>query len=162
MQPIRVHNFGTFFTTTQTSERRSIFQVEETAHLFLRVLYTYAAQRRFLLHEFVVMPDHVHLILTPAETLERAMQLIKGGFSRELSRAGSRRFEIWQRGFSDHRIRDADDYLYHREYIYQNPVKARLCGKPEEFPYSSANGRYKLDSIPQRLKPISLATKQHG
>jgi putative transposase len=136
--------------------------VADSAQLFLHVLYTYASQRRFLLHEFVVMPNHVHLIITPAETLERAMQLIKGGFSRQMSRSGPSAVEIWQKGFSDHRIRDFADYLHHRDYIHQNPVKARLCEKPEVFPYSSANPRYKLESIPQRLKPIAWATERHG
>jgi putative transposase len=47
----------------------------------------YRTQKKYLLHEFVVMRDHFHLILTPTGiTLERAMQLIKGRFSFELTR----------------------------------------------------------------------------
>ena len=129
----------------------------------MRTLYIYAAQRKYLLHEFVVMPNHVHLILSPnAITLERAMQLIKGGFSRAVAKAGQPNLEIWQKGFSDHRIRDFDDYLHHREYIHQNPVTAGLCQQPEGFAYSSANPGYKLDSIPQRLKPAALAAERRG
>jgi len=49
--------------------------------LFLDVLFHYWQQQKYLLHDFVVMPDHFHLLITPIVTLERAMQLIKGGFS---------------------------------------------------------------------------------
>lgn len=163
MRPERAHNFGTFFVTTQTWERGSLFQADRLAQLFLHVLYTYAAKRRYLLHEFVVVPNHVHLIITPNEiSLERAMQFIKGGFSHEVAKAGKPNVEIWQKGFSDHRIRDAEDYREHRLYIHQNPVLAHLCNKAEEFLYSSANPRYKLDPIPQRLKPRALAAERHG
>ena len=53
------------------------------ARLFLNVLQDYRGQGRYLLHEFVVMPDHFHLIVTPAADvpLEKAGQYIKGGFS---------------------------------------------------------------------------------
>ena len=163
MRSEHVHNFGTFFITTQTCGRRSLFQADRLAQLFLHTLYSYAAQGKYLLHEFVVMHDHVHVILTPREiSLERALQLIKGGFSRAVAKAGQPNLEIWQKGFSDHRIRDVDDYLHHREYIHQNPVKAGLCQRAEEFAYSSANSRYKLEPIPQRLKPVAIAAKRRG
>ena len=159
----RAHNFGTYFVTAPTWERRSVFQTERMAQLFLHVFYSYAAKGHYLLHEFVVMRDHVHLIITPHEIpLERAMQYIKGGFSHAAKADLQFQGEIWQKGFSDHRIRDDADYLKHREYIHQNPVVAGLCQKPEEFPYSSANPRYKLEPIPQRLKPMALAAERHG
>jgi REP element-mobilizing transposase RayT len=73
----------TFFVTSVTWRRRRLFQTDVNAEFLLRILFDYRDQRRFLLHEFVVMPDHFHLILTPAPTvsLEKAMQFIKGGFS---------------------------------------------------------------------------------
>ncbi len=49
-----------------------------------------------------------------------------------------RKREIWQRGFTDHRIRDEGDFLAHREYIHQNPVARRLVANTSEFPYCSA------------------------
>ena len=71
------------------------------------------------------MPEHAHILLTPAPeiTLERAMQLIKGGSSYALTKELGRKGEVWQRGFTDHRIRDAEDFENHREYIFQNPVE---------------------------------------
>jgi putative transposase len=69
------------------SKKRSLFQVEKIAKLFIEVMLEYRAQKKYLLHEFVVMPDHFHLILTPTGiTLERAMQFVKGGFSFQLNK----------------------------------------------------------------------------
>jgi REP element-mobilizing transposase RayT len=72
-----------FFVTTVTLQRFPIFRLEATAELLIHTLAHYRDERKFLLHEFVIMPDHIHVLLTPAEeiSLERAMQFIKGGFS---------------------------------------------------------------------------------
>jgi putative transposase len=80
--------------------------------LFLKTLYGYRREKRFELHAFVVMPEHLHLLLTPGAeiTLERAMQFIKGGYSHALGATFNRPGEVWQRGFTDHRIRDAADF----------------------------------------------------
>ena len=92
------------------------------------------------------MPDHLHIILTPRGiTLERAMQFVKGGCSYAVGQTGRTNLEIWQPGFTDHRIRDEADYRQHRDYIHRNPVLARLCSTPEAYPYSSANPLYELD-----------------
>ena len=56
---------------------------ERWAKLFIEVLYKYRDNSIFTLHAFVVMPEHFHVLITPATTLERAVQYIKGGFSRE-------------------------------------------------------------------------------
>jgi putative transposase len=56
----------TFFVTAVTWQRRAIFRSEPLAHLLLDTLQRYRAQKKFLLHEFVLMPDHFHLLLTPA------------------------------------------------------------------------------------------------
>ena len=90
---------------------------------------------RFDLHAAVVMPDHVHLILTPQGiTVERAMGLIKGGFSHRLASKSP----VWQRGFTDHRIRDAEDMETRRMYLHMNPVRGGLVAAAEEYRYSSA------------------------
>jgi len=100
------------------------------------------------------MPDHVHLLLTPTGiTLERAAQFIKGGFSFSVRKELGLNVEVWERGYVDHRIRDAADYQGHAEYVRQNPVKARLVERPEDYPYSSACGGFEMDARPQGLKP---------
>jgi putative transposase len=133
--PTRATSHGTFFISTQTYNRRRLFQVAATAELLLEALQHYRREGHYKLHAFVVMPDHIHLLLTPQDiTLERSIQLIKGGFSHRLAS----KLPIWQRGFTDRRMRDRDDFLAHRSYIHHNPVRDRLCQQPEDYPYSSA------------------------
>jgi putative transposase len=74
------------------------------------------------------MPDHMHLLVTVDKdsTIERAMQLIKGGFSYRVRKEYGYQGEVWQRGFSDVRIRDRESCERHRRYIELNPVKAGL------------------------------------
>ncbi len=81
------------------------------------------------------------------------MQFIKGGFSHRAGKELGITREIWQRGYVDHRVRDAQDYVGHREYIRFNPVKAHLTDTPEAYPYSSASLGFQLDPMPQGLKP---------
>jgi putative transposase len=106
------------------------------------VLYAYRAEEKYFLHEFVVMPNHFHLLITPRElTIERAMQLIKGGFSFRARERFGFSGTVWQRSFHDRRVRNAEEYAERREYIQLNPVAARLCARPEDWKYSSASGR---------------------
>jgi putative transposase len=106
----------------------------------------------YKLHAYVVMPDHLHLLITPAESVEKSVQLIKGGFSfrarRELDWIG----EVWQPGFTDHRIRDEEDWLRHLGYIRQNPVDARLVEDSVLYEYM---GMASI-AFPRGLKPAEI------
>jgi putative transposase len=92
---------------------------------------------KFRLRDFVVMPDHLHVLLTVGDgmTVERAMQFIKGGFSYRLKKECGYWGELWQRGFSETRVEDRQSFMKHRDYIAANPVKAGLVDSQEEFPY---------------------------
>ncbi|HYX68423.1 MAG TPA: transposase [Terriglobales bacterium] len=142
----------TFFVSTQTWGRCSLFQSERLVLLLIDVLQQNRRKLHFELHEFVIMPDHLHLLLTPAHEipLERAVQYIKGGFSyrarKELGFGGA----VWQASFTNHRIRDARDYEAHRQYILQNP---RRRGLPDDYPYCSGRQGFELDPAPPGLKP---------
>jgi len=150
----------TFFATNVTIQRLPIFRRETTARLLIETLAHYREQKKFLLHEFVIMPDHVHALLTPSYniSLERVMQFIKGGFSYRLDKRG----HVWQASFTNHRIRDWADYERCREYIRVNPVRARLAERPEEHPYSSAGGALRVDAVPRGLKPCSFECAYRG
>ena len=103
------------------------------------------------------MPDHVHLLLAPKPTvaLEEALQFIKGGYSHRFMKETGSRTEIWERSFTNHRIRDWDEYEKYRRYIHLNPVRAGLSRLPQDYPYSSACPGFPLDTAPQRLKPVA-------
>jgi putative transposase len=142
----------TYMITSATWGRRSLFTKDPWAQLLIDTLYHYRGSA-YLLHEFVVMPDHVHVLLTPKTSLEKAVQFIKGWFSYRAKKELGSNMEVWQKGFSDHRIRDAGDYVRHVEYIRKNPVRKHLRERAEEFPYSSAYVGFELDPVPQGLKP---------
>ena len=129
-----------FFVSTQTSGRRPLLQSERMANLLIDVLRNSMRAGKFRVHDFVVMPNHVHILMTVCGvmTLEKAMQLIKGGFSFRANKELGFKGEIWQRGFSDARVTDERSFRQHQQYIDDNPVKAGLANSPEEFLFGSA------------------------
>jgi len=152
---------SSYFVTTKCWQGRRVFQVPEIAEILVRTIVNHREREAFLLHEFVVMPNHLHILLTPSDatSLEKVVQLIKGGSSHAIHKQREQRMEIWQEGFYDWTIRDADDWHSKAGYIRMNPVRAMLVTKPEEWPYSSANGRIALDPIPVRYLQLASGAK---
>jgi putative transposase len=150
-----------YFLTTKCWQGRPVFQIPENAAILIRTLFRYRERETYLLHEFVIMPDHLHLLLTPSATtsLEKVVQLIKGGSSHEIHRERNLKMEIWQEGFCDWTIRDADDGRTKAECIRMNPVRAKLVSKPEEWPHSSAAGRFSLDPTPSKYSHLASGAK---
>lgn len=140
----------TYFVTTDTWERRKIFLKSTAAELVEAKLFEYRDRGNYCVHHYVVMPDHFHVLLTPEMTtsLERAIGHIKGGSSFEIGKALRMRFPVWHEGFTEHGIRDDEDYETHVRYIQSNPVKAGLVREPKDYPYCSLNGKYRLDPWP--------------
>jgi putative transposase len=131
------------------------------AKILITALLHYRDGGAYRLHEFVIMPDHLHLLLTPGHTtsLEKAIQLIKGGSSHQIHRHRAHKMEIWQPGFHDWTIRDFNDWQAKVEYIRMNPVRAKLVDKPESWPNSSASGKFILDSMPEKYLKLASAAK---
>jgi putative transposase len=128
--------------------------VPQVAEILIQRILACRDKGAYKLHEFVVMPNHFHLLLTPGETtsLEKVVQLIKGGSSHEIHLQTGNKMEIWQVGFHDWTIRDCEDYRAKVRYIQMNPVEARLVERPEEWMFGSACGKYKLDPVPEEFK----------
>jgi len=114
------------------------------------VLYSYRKDRKYLIHEFVVMPDHLHCLITVDAQIgvEKAVQNIKGGFAFRTGRELGFRAPVWQRGFSEVRVYERADFEQMREYIHENPVKRFLVSDGAEYAYSSANSKFELDPPP--------------
>lgn len=136
----------TYFVTTVTEGRRALLQSNQNADLMIDTLLGYRDEGRYALHAFVVMPDHIHAILTPAgdQSIERCLQCIKGGYSHFLQSRSS----IWQRGFHEHRLRDVEDYVRHITYIIQNPGKRGL----RDHRHVHTMYAEKLDPAPEHLR----------
>lgn len=146
---------GTYFITASSFEKQSILQSGRMANLFVEVLLHYRDQGRYSLYQYVVMPNHFHLLITPLApvTLGKAVQFIKGSFSYRAKKQLAFNGEIWQTSFYDHRVRDSNEYARLRHYIHMNPVRKGLATLPEEFPFGSV--RAALDETPPRLKPAA-------
>src|SRR5260370_34995086 len=99
---------ATYFVTTKAWQSTSVFHVAEVAEILIRKLLEYQSKGNYLLHEFVLMPDHLHLILTPTEStsLEKAMPLIKGGSSHKISKVRESNPQTGQSGCMEATVRD--------------------------------------------------------
>jgi REP element-mobilizing transposase RayT len=94
----------------------------------------------FALRAYVLMANHVHVLLAPLSPIAQITQQIKGATAREanliLGRTGSR---FWQDESFDHWIRNPEEWQRVKAYIERNPVAAGLVSKPEDWPWSSAS-----------------------
>ena len=120
--------------------------------MLIDVLGSLVAEHRFKLHDFVVMPNHVHLLIEVGSdmTVEKAMQLIKGRFSYRLSHEFGYKGEVWQRGFTEVQVLNKQNFEAHRAYIAANPVKAGLASTAEEYPFCFCSlARKKMNPVVQ-------------
>jgi putative transposase len=124
-----------FFVTTKTSMSRRLLQSERNAGLLIDVLRSLVAEHRFKILDFVIMPDHIHLLVEVGGemTIEKAMQLVKGRFSHRLSHEFGYKGEVWQRGFTEVQVLGRENLEQHRRYIAENPVKAGLVDAAENY-----------------------------
>ena len=101
--------------------------------------------KKYSLSAWVVMPNHVHILSTPAAGygLAEIMQSIKSFTSSEANRMLDRTGRFWQKEYFDRFIRNQRQLAKTVAYIENNPVKANLCERPEDWPFSSAQLRRK-------------------
>jgi putative transposase len=153
-----------YFVTTKAFQNRPLFRVTEIAETVVQTLQLYRHRGEYLLHEFVLMPDHLHILITPSSTntLEKTMQFIKGGSSYRLNQKRGHKIDLWHTGFHDWTIRDSADWGAKAQYIRLNPVKAGLVERSEDWPYSSANGKLALDPMPANSVQAASGAKAQG
>jgi putative transposase len=143
----RVHQAAPYFVTTDTWEKHSVFFNTDLAKIVVEQILSCRDRGFYKLHAFVLMPNHLHVLLTPGEitTVEKAMQMIKGGSAHRIGIERPQEFPIWHAGFHDRWMRDSEEYRGSKRYIEQNPIEAKLVERPEEYAYSSASGKFALD-----------------
>lgn len=146
----------TQFLTISSYLKTNILQSRRSASLLIDVILHYREQKKFELHEFVIMPNHAHILLSPLITIERSVQLIKGGFSYRISREHGFSGSVWQPSYYSRRVRDTNEYQAFVTYIHMNPVRKHLVERIEDWEFSTAGMRWILDEPPQRLKPRNL------
>jgi putative transposase len=138
----------TYALTTGAYHNVALFVRADLANLLVSTLFKYRNKGKYQLHGFVIMPEHIHVLLTPLEdqTIEKCAQLIKGGFSHDawLFFKG----DIWRPGFHEHRIRDSEDFHAQLQYIANNPSKRHL----HDYAYVHTKFASMLDPIPSRFR----------
>jgi len=115
---------------------------EDVAALVVDAIRFNAAElRHYKLHAFVVMPNHVHLLASPLVPLSRMMKSLKGITAKRANALlGLTGNPFWQEESFDHVVRDEKEFEKIRFYIENNPVRAGLAVRAEEFLWSSAAG----------------------
>jgi len=138
-RPLRIEYGGAFYhVTDRGNERREIFQTKKDYERFKR--YVIGAQDRydFLLHGYVLMTNHYHLIIeTSKANLNRIMHYINGSYTTYFNRRQGRNGHLFQGRYKAILV-DVDRYLLElSRYLHLNPVRAGLVKRPEEYSYSS-------------------------
>ena len=156
---------GTFVLTLVTENRAPIFGESRWRTLLRRCLADARAARPFSLDAIVLLPDHLHLLMTlPAGDADFSTRIasIKATFTsaylerggveqaRSLARVRKRRRGVWQRWFWEHTVRDDADLIAHYDYLHFNPAKHGYATcphawSPSTFGREVERGRYPAD-----------------
>jgi putative transposase len=133
-----IQNGETMFLTTVTKNRQEYFSNPAAARIAVETLYTIQDFYPFFLHAFVIMPDHCHFLLRIPEggSISKTMGVYKRAVAFNVGRG-----PLWQSRFD---CRMPDNIYGTIDYIHNNPVVAGLCEIPEEYPWSSASGKWDI------------------
>ena len=132
----------TYALTLNAFDKRRLFQRIANAELLIHTIFRYRDAGKFLVHGFVVMPNHLHLMLSPNESIEKAIQLIKGGYSFAIRE--QHKGEVWQHGNFAHRVTDSQDYFAQLGYIANNPVRKQYA----DYPFVHTTKTWQMDETP--------------
>ncbi len=141
-RPLRVEYAGALYhITSRGNERKRIFLADKDRKKFLGILGDYHDRYGILIHSFVLMDNHYHLILeTPKGNLLKVMHGLNGGYTGYFNRKYGRSGHLFQGRYKGIVI-DKDSYLIPlSRYVHLNPVRARLVERPEQYRWSSYSG----------------------
>jgi len=135
-----------YTVTTVTLRREPIFKESKTADILLEAILFGRKQEWYYLLSFVIMPDHMHLILIPKDkNISECMKSIKGFSARRINSLLDRKGSIWQDGFYDYILDSEEKVLGRMKYIEHNPVRKGMVTRPESYHYSSIGYREETD-----------------
>ena len=142
------HEFPSL-VTSNIANRTAIFSSERAARLFIQILHDVKLETDCDLIAFVVMPDHVHLVLrsTATHSIGQVIQLIKGRFSRRYNEMTGKSGRLWQSRYHERALRSESELSAAIEYVQDNPVAAGLAGEASAFAWSSASGSCPTDLV---------------
>ena len=143
------HSRSPHFITFSCYHRLPLLAEPEVRDCFVQALERTRSLYRMYVYGFVVMPEHVHLLISEPErgTVANAIQSLKIASAKRARRLGavpSSECAFWQKRYYDRNEWDQKEFLEKLKYIHRNPVKRGLVERPEEWRWSSyrhyANG----------------------
>jgi putative transposase len=129
------------FVTFSCYRRQPNFSCPDTYDLFVQCLEDMRRRFSMCIYGYVVIPEHVHLLVKEPEpaTLAEAIHYLKLSFAKRLrSRKGATTpRSFWQKRYYDRNVRDAQEFTVKLRYLHTNPVKRGLVKDPAEWRWSS-------------------------
>jgi len=152
-RPLRVFVRNGISHVTQRATDHEIFFIDALDRRTFNRLLEYTVKRyRWRLHAYCQLTNHVHLLVqTPEPTLSRGMQYLFGEYVEEFNARHGRRGALVQGRFKAVLVETEEHYLECLRYLASNPVAAGLCGRPEDWPWSSYGGDGRLAPRPDQL-----------
>jgi REP element-mobilizing transposase RayT len=137
-----------YVATTVTANREPIFKEANTADILLGAILFGREQQWYYLLSFVIMPDHMHLIIIPrGKNISECMKSIKGFSARKINSLLRRNGSIWQSGYYDYVLDSEEKVLTRMRYIEDNPLRKGkgMVNRSEDYEYSSMKYRGDTD-----------------
>lgn len=120
-------------------DRQAVFFHTDDYRLYLDTLHEAANRYDCAIHAYVLMTNHVHLLVTPAEerSLPLLMQAMGRGYVQRLNKLYARTGTLWEGRYKASLVQDNCYLLTCQRYIELNPVRAGMIKRPDDYPYSS-------------------------
>jgi putative transposase len=146
-----------YFITTVVKDRKKLLLDEGICSLILDDLEFYRKKYQFELLAYVIMPDHLHLLLslTGDGNISKVMHDFKSHAAQEINKTLKKESAFWQEGFYDHIIRDERDFRKRIDYIHKNPLTAGLVKDVSDFKFSSFRNYYLGDDSVIKIDKIT-------
>ncbi len=141
-RPLRIEDPGALYhVASRGNERRRIFLQDSDRLWFLRMLEEYHDRYGILIHNYVLMDNHYHLVIeTPRGNLLKVMHGLNGGYTGYFNRKHGRVGHLFQGRYTGILV-DKDSYLLQlSRYLHLNPVVAKIVERPEQYKWSSYGG----------------------
>ena len=128
-----------YLVTTATASRSPLFRDHASSLVVVRALYAMERRGDCALLAWVLMPDHLHVLLVlHGLGLSTLVRSLKGRTARTLNAMRAARCRVWQAGFHDRAVRREEDLVEIARYIVANPLRAGLVDRIGEYPYWNA------------------------
>jgi len=129
-----------YFVNAKTAQGKALLQSQRMATLFIDVLRSFSRDRRFKVHEFVVMRNYVQLLLTVngENTVDDILRRIKRRFAFQATWQFAIKGWIWAFDITAVEVRNRADFLKHKAMMEEKPVKSGMAQSADAYPYCSA------------------------